>query len=320
MLAALALLIFGSLVLAGYALAMMLGARQEAKEALERRLATTIGLSDAARRGGVLKDRRLSTIAVVNTFLSRPGIATSMIRMVARAGLKKRAGEVLLYVPLAAFMGFLLVTLTTGKAAFGIAAGAVGAAVPLLVVRRKARRRAALFAEQLPDGLDLVRAALQAGHGLMAAMSVVADEFPDPIAQEFREVSEEVRLGRPLREALDNLAERVDNPDVALLEVGILTAQEIGGNLAEVLDKIGYTIRERFKLQRDTQVLTAQGRLSGWVLTALPFLAALGMTILNPGYFETMLQQPMGRILLAYALGSLLMGHFLIRRIVTIEV
>ena len=83
MLAALALLIFGSLVLAGYALAMMLGARQEAKEALERRLATTIGLSDAARRGGVLKDRRLSTIAVVNTFLSRPGIATSMIRMVA---------------------------------------------------------------------------------------------------------------------------------------------------------------------------------------------------------------------------------------------
>ena len=136
MLAALALLIFGSLVLAGYALAMMLGARQEAKEALERRLATTIGLSDAARRGGVLKDRRLSTIAVVNTFLSRPGIATSMIRMVARAGLKKRAGEVLLYVPLAAFMGFLLVTLTTGKAAFGIAAGAVGAAVPLLVVRR----------------------------------------------------------------------------------------------------------------------------------------------------------------------------------------
>src|SRR5262245_47031776 len=118
MLAALVLLIFGSLVLAGYALATMLGARQEAKEALERRLATTIGLSEAARRGGVLKDRRLSNIVVVNAFLSRLGIVAPMVRMVARAGLKKRVGEVLLYIPLAGFAVFLLVTLATGTAAF----------------------------------------------------------------------------------------------------------------------------------------------------------------------------------------------------------
>ncbi len=96
--------------------------------------------------------------------------------------------------------------MATGKLLLGIMAGAVAAAVPLLVVRRMARRRSALFSDQLPDALDLVRAALQAGHGLMAAMSVVADEFPDPIAQEFRDVTEEVRLGLPLREALDNLS------------------------------------------------------------------------------------------------------------------
>src|SRR4029450_1437937 len=118
------------------------------------------------------------------------------------------------------------------------------AMLPLLVLRRMARSRQKRFADQLPDALDLVRAALQAGHGLLAAMAGVAGEFPDPVAQEFRDVSEEVRLGRPLREALDNLAERVANPDVRLLEVGILTAQDVGGNLAEVLDNVSYTIRE----------------------------------------------------------------------------
>jgi tight adherence protein B len=297
-----------------------MGARQEASQTLERRLAAMTGLSDGVLRAGVLKDRRLSAIAVVNTLLPRFGAVTPLVRLIGRAGLKKRVGEVLLYVPLAALAGFLLITLATGKAALGVAAGAVGAAVPLVVVRRMARRRQHLFADQLPDGLDLVRAALQAGHGLMAAMSVVADEFPDPIAQEFREVSEEVRLGRPLREALDNLADRVGNPDVALLEVGILTAQDVGGNLAEVLDKISHTIRERFKLQRDTQVMTAQGRLSGGVLTAMPFLAGTGLMLFSPGYLNTMFQATTGRYMLAYALVSLLLGHLMIRRIVRIEV
>jgi tight adherence protein B len=315
-----ALLIFGSLVLAGYAVATMMGARQEASQTLKRRLAAMTGLSDGVLRAGVLKDRRLSAIAVVNTLLPRFGAVTPLVRMIGRAGLKKRVGEVLLYVPLAALAGFLLITLAMGNAALGVAAGAVGAAVPLVVVRRMARRRQHLFADQLPDGLDLVRAALQAGHGLMAAMSVVAEEFPDPIAEEFRDVSEEVRVGRPLREALDNLAERVANPDVKLLEVGILTAQEVGGNLAEVLEKISHTIRERFKLQRDVQVMTAQGRLSGGVLTALPFLAGAGMMVLSPTYFSPILQSTKGWYMLGYATLSLLMGHMMIRRIVRIDV
>jgi tight adherence protein B len=314
-----ALLIFVALVVAGYAAATALGARQEAKEALERRFAMMTGAS-GARRAGVLKDRRLSAIAVVNNLLPRLALVTPLLRMIERAGLKKRVGEVLLYVPLAACGGFALVTGITGRPSFGIIAGMVGAALPVLVVRRMARRRTKLFAEQLADALDLVRAALQAGHGLMAALGVVAEEFPDPIAQEFHDVAEEVRLGRPLREALDNLAEHVDNPDVGLLEVGILTAQDVGGNLAEVLDKVSYTIRERFKLQRDVQVMTAQGRLSGGVLTALPFLAGLGMMAFSPSYFRVMFEQQKGHYLLAYALVSLLVGHFAVRRIVRIEV
>jgi len=320
MFAALALLIFASMVLAGYAVATMVGAREAAKEALDRRFATMTGVSEGALQGGVLKDRRLSAIAIVDAVLPRFRIVAPVVRLIKRAGLKKRVGEVLLYIPLAALAAFLLVTLATGKPSLGVAAGAVGGLVPLVVIRRMARRRQHLFADQLPDALDLVRAALQAGHGLMAAMSVVAEEFPDPIAEEFRDLSEEVRLGRPLREGLDNLAERVANPDVKLLEVGILTAQEVGGNLAEVLDKISHTIRERFKLQRDVQVMTAQGRLSGGLLTVLPFLAGAAMAVLSPSYFAPILQTTTGWYMLGYAALSLLMGHLMIRRLVRIEV
>jgi tight adherence protein B len=318
--AVLALLIFVAVVVGGYALTTMLGTREEAAEVLRRRLATVIGTTDGTLRTGVLKDRRLSTIGALNTFLSRFGIVTALARMISRAGLRKRAGEVVLYVALAACGAFLLVALVTDNLLLGFAVGALGAIAPLVVIRRIGRRRAMLFAEQLPDGLDLVRAALQSGHGLMSALAVVADEFPDPIAEEFRNVTEEVRLGLPLRDALDKLADRVDNPDVPLLQTGILVAQEIGGNLAEVLDNIGYTIRERYRVQREIRVLTAQGRLSGGVLTAMPFIAALGMSIFNPGYYTPLLHSESGHYMLAYAAVSLMLGHLVVRRLVKVKV
>jgi len=316
----LALLIFTSLVLAGYALATMSRTREEARQALDRRLWAMAGVADGTMRAGVLKDRRLSTIGALNTLLPRLGFVTPLVGMIGRAGLKKRVGEVVLYVLFAAGAAILFVTMATGNPALGILGGMVAAVVPLLVVKRMARRRSALFAEQLPDALDLARAALQAGHGLMAALSVVADEFPDPIAQEFREVTEEVRLGLPLRDALDNLSKRIDAPDIELLEIGILITHDVGGNLAEVFDNISHTIRERFKVQRETKALTAQGRMSGTVLTALPIVVGLGLSILNPGYIAPMFQPGTGRYMLAYAAGSLLAGHFMIRRIVRVKV
>src|SRR5262245_871548 len=320
MLFGLALLIFASLALAGYAVATMLGAREEAKQNLGRRLSTLAGGTDGKLRAGVLKDRRLSTIGALNTLLPRFRFVAPLVAMVGRAGLKKRVGEVVLYILFAAGAAILLVTMVTGNPALGILGGAVGAAVPLVVVRRMASRRSARFAEQLPDALDLARAALQAGHGLMAALSVVADEFPDPIAQEFREVTEEVRLGLPLRDALDNLSKRVDAPDISLLEIGILVTQDVGGNLAEVFDNISHTIRERFKIQRETKALTAQGRMSGTLLTLLPILVATSLSILNPGYISPMFEPGTGRYMLAYAAGSLLAGHFVIRRLVRVKV
>jgi len=165
-----------------------------------------------------------------------------------------------------------------------------------------------------------LRAALQAGHSFVTALYVVADEFPDPIAEELRIVAEEMRLGMPTRDALYRLRNRVDDENLPILVVGLMVTQDIGGNLAEVLDNICHTIRERFKLLRDVQVMTAQGRLSGLVLTALPVLVAGLMFFLTPTYFRPMLESSKGLYMIGYALVSIVIGHLIIQRIVRIRV
>lgn len=315
-----ALLIFLSITIGGYALAAWFQHRNDAERALAARVAAMTGaLSDAAP-ASVLKDRRLSRIAFLNGLLERMALTRPMVRLIRQAGLRKRAGEVLLYVPLLASIGFLLNQLLQGNFVSGLMFAALGGSMPLMVLQRMRRKRARQFGEQLPDALDLIEAALRAGHGLVSAFGVVAEEFPDPIAEELREVCDEVRLGLPLRDALHNLMDRIDDADLPILVVGILVAEDSGGNLAEVLDNVAHTIRERFKLLRDINVMTAQGRFSGLVLTSLPFLVGGAMLLLNYKYFSPMLDTESGHHLLLYAFLSVVSGHLLIRRIVQMPV
>jgi tight adherence protein B len=327
MMAALVLLLFVSVLLAGWAISAGMSAGEDAKLTLRRRLETMTGAWEATSGPCLLRDERLSSITLLNKVLvrlsrvaPRLSLVAPVVRMIRRAGLKRRAGEIFLSMPLVGFTAFLLITLLTGNRLLGMVAALPAASLPLVVVRRIRRRRALEFAEQLPEALELMGAALHAGHGLISAMAVVAEEFPDPIAHEFREVTEEIRLGLPLRDALAHLAERVDNPDIPILQVGVLVAQTVGGALAEVLENIAYTIRERFKIQREMQVLTAQGRLSGGVLTALPFFAGFSMLMLSPDYFLPLLESRTGHYMLAYAAVSLLVGHLIIRGLVRIKV
>jgi tight adherence protein B len=315
--ALLALLVFVALILCGYAAAVWAREQGESREALDRRLATMAGTTPiGSSRGTLLKDERLSGIAILNSLLGRVSLVRPLVKTIRQAGLKRRAGEILLYIPLLACLVFLLTILVGGSPRVGILLALVAAVLPIVIVRRMRTKRMLLFAEQLPNALDLLRAALQAGHGLLTAIQVVADEFPDPIAQELREVGDEVRLGLPFRDALYHLTERIDDPNLPILVVGILIAQEVGGNLAEVLDNITYTIRERFKLMREIRVMTAQGRLSGGVLTALPFLVAGALTVLNPEYVKLLIERPTGHWMIGYALVSVLVGHMIIRRLV----
>ncbi len=321
MLAILALSLFVAIVMAGALLAGWARTREEADQTLERRLDLAAGGSAREKEAvPVLKDRRLSTIKAVNTLLAQVPFIPSFERAIKQAGLGRRPGEILLYVPLLACVGLLGGLLLSGTLMVGLVLGALLGMIPITYVYRRKRRRAAAFAEQLPDALDLIRAAIQAGHGFATALMVVAAEFPDPIASEFREVSEETRLGLSLREALTNLHERIDDPDLPMLVVGVLIADESGGNLAEVLENIGHTIRERFKMSRDVRTMTAQGRLSGMVLTALPFIVGSVNYFLNPAYFKPMLTNPAGHYMLLYAFCSIAVGHFVVQRIARIQV
>lgn len=312
------LLVFASIVLAGYAIATMVGGRAAAREAIRHRLDALTGR--ASRSGSIFKDERFSSIAFLDALLGRVSVTAWLVRMIRQAGMRNRVGEMVLYVPLLACVGFLLGTLLVANPLISVALAAGGGAIPIAVVLRKRGRRMRMFSEQLPDALDLVRAALQAGHSFVTALYVVADEFPDPVAEEFRTVAEEMRLGLPMRDALYHLRERTDDTNVPILVIGVLVAQEIGGNMAEVLGNVTYTIRERFKLLRDAQVMTAQGRFSGWVLTALPFGVGLFMYFLNPTYFAPMLESETGLYMMGYALISIVIGHLAIQRIVRIRV
>jgi len=315
-----ALLLFAAFALLGYAVSGWAQEREEAKEALGRRLTTMTGTPVGAATTVVMKDRRLSRIGLLNALLQRLAVTKNLIRVIRQAGLNKRVGEVLLYMPLLASAAFLLVTLLIGKMLFAVVAAVIAGLFPLMMVMRLRRKRMGLFAEQLPDALDLIRAALQAGHGFLSALQVVAEEFPDPIAAELTEVAEEIRLGLTVREALQHLVERMEDPNLPILATGVVITQEVGGNLAEVLDNISYTIRERFKLLREVRVLTAQGRLSGMVLTALPFLVATCLILFNPEYFKPMIETRAGIYMMGYGILSILLGHFVIQRIVRIKV
>jgi tight adherence protein B len=316
----LAVLCFVCLVMAGYGISMWIQQRLAARHEVLNRLRTMTGFAGVEDAGSLLKDQRLSGIPSFDALLSRTPIIAPLIRTIQQAGLRRRAGEVLLYIPLLASIGYLTCSLTGLSTPIRLLVTFFLGFLPILVVSRMRAKRLRLFGEQLPDSLDLVRSALQAGHGLMAALQVVAETFPDPVATEFRYITEEVKLGLPFREALYNLAARVGDPNLPILVVGILTAQDVGGNLAEVIDNITYTIRERAKLQRDIMVLTAQGRLSGLVLTGLPFFVGGFMYLTNPTYFNPMVERHAGHLMMMYGIASLLVGHFLVRRIVNIRV
>jgi tight adherence protein B len=187
-----------------------------------------------------------------------------------------------------------------------------------LLTKRALRLRA--FAAQLPDALELVARALRAGHSLAAGMHVVAEEMPSPIADEFLRVYEEQNLGIPIDEALKAVCDRVPNLDLRFFVTSVLIQRQTGGDLAEILDKIGYVIRERFRILGQVKALTAEGRLSGVILIALPFGLFLMMLHIKPEYIEKLWTHELGVKMSVFALVMQLLGAVVIRKIVNIKV
>jgi tight adherence protein B len=198
--------------------------------------------------------------------------------------------------------------------------GILLATLPLCWLLMRRRRRLKQFAKQLPDALELVSRALRAGHSLASGFSLVAQEMKDPMAKEFNRVFEEQNLGIPLEVALDNLTDRIPNLDLRFFATAVILQRQTGGDLAEILDKIGYLVRERFKIWGQVQALTGEGRLSGIVLLALPPVLFLAVYRLNPDYVMPLFTDPMGRQMLAGGIIMQLLGAIVIKKIINIKV
>jgi tight adherence protein B len=203
---------------------------------------------------------------------------------------------------------------------FAPLAGLVMFTIPLLWLLAKRRFRLKKFASQLPDALELVARALRAGHSLGAGMHVVAEEMPMPIAEEFGRVFEEQNLGISVEDSLKGLCDRVPNLDLRFFATSVLIQRQTGGDLAEILDKIGYVIRERYRILGQVQALTGEGRLSGVVLIALPFGLFLFMLHLKPDYIALLWTDELGIQMSIGAIIAQILGALWIRKIVNIKV
>lgn len=242
----------------------------------------------------------------------------------ARADLKMTIGEFLAIRGGSAIIGFLF-GLVLGRAQialavlFGIVFALIGWMVPAFYLKIRAGRRQRAFVGQLGDTIALMANSLRAGYSLLQTMELVSREAPSPMGEEFRRVVREVGLGVSPQQALNNLLRRVPSEDLDLMVSAINIQHEIGGNLGQILDVIGETIRERVRIQGEIGVLTAQGKLSGNVITAMPAALAIGLFLLNPDYMTGVLVMPWICIPIG-ALVLLIIGHFVMKRIVTIEV
>jgi len=197
---------------------------------------------------------------------------------------------------------------------------AVGFALPFIMLRVKRTRRLRKFEEEFPEALDLIARALKAGHAFATGLKMVADEMDEPVGPEFRKTFDEQNFGLPLKDALENLTLRIPILDVRFFATAVLIQRETGGNLSEILENLAHVVRERFKILRQVRVYTAHGRLTGYVLLALPAFLGVALSFINPEHMNLLFRERMGQMMLVAAMVMQFIGYMWIKQVVKIEV
>jgi tight adherence protein B len=268
----------------------------------------------------LIRQEVLSEIPALNRILSEIPAISRLQLLLRQAGLQMGAPALLLASLILALFGFLLGWMANLPALLlGLSALGAGT-IPLLVVASKRQQRFSKFEESFPDALDLLARAVRAGHAFTTGFELIATEMPEPLAGEFRTTYDQQNLGLPLREALQNLIERVPGGDVRLFVTALQIQRESGGNLAEILDNLSEVIRARFTLYRHVKTVTAEGRMSLYFLMVLPIAAGILMYLSNPDYMAPLFEEPLGHQLLEAAVGLQILGYLVIRKITSMTV
>src|ERR1700723_4665058 len=328
MLAIIAILIFVVVALGVFVVASLMDQRSSQARLLRERLAT---VQEAASRQpseelALLRDEMLSKIPAIDSLLRRSSRISNLQPFLEQANLKIRAGNILVLCVVSAvamaIIGYILAGSLPPNQAFLFAGVGlvIGGFVPYSYASYRRNKRFQKFEELFPEAIDTLARAVRAGHAFTTALELIANELSEPVASEFRKLFEEQKFGLPVRDALMNLADRVPLVDVKFFVTAVMLQRETGGNLAEILDNLSYVIRERFKIQRQVRVHTAQGRLTMALLMAMPPTVFTILLVFSPDFVRPLFYDPIGHALLVLSIALQTVGYFVIRKIIKIQV
>lgn len=316
--------VLGLAFLASFTILTMLlgtGARlRRERERASRITAVATPQDDSSRDVGRSRWLPTPVVRAAGRLAEAGGFGAVLDAQLEQANIPLRSAELVTIAAAAAFAGGVVGAVVMSNLVFILVFAGVGAAIPFVVVSARVRSRARRLHGQLPDMLTIMASSLRAGHSFTQALDSVAKEIPEPAAEELTRVVAEIRLGRPVDDALTAMAHRIKSADLRWALVAVNVHREVGGNLSEILDNVAETIRERDAVRRQIDVLTTEGRLSMYILTALPVLIAVYISIVNRPYLTVLFDTTVGLVMVAGAATFLLAGYLWMRRIVKIDV
>jgi len=276
--------------------------------------------SNSSDRTSILKEDAVPSNTVAEYLAGRMPWSPMLSALIKQAGMEWRASSLFLLSIVAAFAtGWLAWLMSSNAVITPVIGGAVGAAPYIYLYILRAFRRSR-FDALLPEAVDLMSRGLRAGHSIAAVLEMVGNEIADPVGTEFRALHKEQSLGLPMREAMMNLVERMPLDDMRFLATAILLQKESGGNLAQILDKTSAVVRERARLRGQLKIYTAQGRITGWILCAAPFLMFALISVVNHNYEKTLFSNALGMKMIYGGLGLMVLGILAIRKIIDVKV
>jgi tight adherence protein B len=301
---------------------LLITASQSSPKARIRRRLTEIGKNPYASKEEVrslLKGQLYSNIPWLNLLLSNIEMGQRIDVLLERANLDFTVSLFMLLCVCSGAIVYLILTLLNQVLFVALLGGLMALSFPYLYAMYLARKRLRRFLEQLPEGLDMMAQGLQAGMGLTQSLTYMCKEMPDPLGTEFSIFMEEMNLGLPIADALMAFQRRIPFQEMRLLSTALMVNREVGGSLAELLNRLSDVIRERFRIERQIKTLTAQNRLSAWVVCSLPPLLSIFMFFVGPDAFGQMMAEPLGQMMLISALVLEVIGIFAFRKLIRID-
>jgi tight adherence protein B len=315
------ILAFVGLLVVTFGVTALLMSSSKSEKVIDRRILAILISGNQTSAGEPLEAQLLkldptNKFQWLNALLQKYHISKRLKTRIIQADIKTTPAMILVTAGVLAIIGFVAISMFFDIIALQLGVAALLGYVPFGLLSFKRSRRMKAFNAGLPEAIDMMGRALRAGHSMTASINIIAEQSAEPVRSEFNEVFKQQNFGLPLRDAMSQMLDRVPSQDLRVLVTGMLVQKETGGNLAEILDRIASTIRERLKLQGEIKTHTAQGRMTGYILCALPIVMLVVINMINPGYSKMLVDTSIGKMLSYIGIALLVIGGLIIRQII----